>query len=256
VEVLQPLRWSAVSFQADPRPNPATVSARGLEKRFGAVAALRGVDLDIPSRHLVAVLGPNGAGKSTLIKILAGLTRPTAGTLSIADAVGKSRYHARLQIGFVGHATLLYPELSARENLVFTGRLHGLADPRGRAEQLLEEEGLLAIGDRRARSLSRGLAQRLSIARALVHDPSLLLLDEPFTGLDRPSADRLAARLASLREKGRSLALVTHDLMQASELADSVILLVDGRPLYRAEREQVRHDDLEQTYRSLTGGLP
>ena len=232
------------------------IETEHLVKDFGPIRAVDDVTFQVEKGDILGFLGPNGAGKSTLIKILAGLTRPTAGTLYIADAVGKSRYHARLQIGFVGHATLLYPELSARENLVFTGRLHGLADPRGRAEQLLEEEGLLAIGDRRTRSLSRGLAQRLSIARALVHDPSLLLLDEPFTGLDRPSADRLAARLASLREKGRSLALVTHDLMQASELADSVILLVDGRPLYRAEREQIRHDDLEQTYRSLTGGLP
>ena len=232
------------------------VSVRGLEKRFGAVTALQGVDLDLPAQHLLAILGPNGAGKSTLVRILAGLMRPTAGRVEVADAAGRSRYRARARTGFVGHATLLYPELTARENLVFTGRMHGLADPQERANQLLREQELERFADRRTGTFSRGLAQRLSIARALVHDPTLVLLDEPFTGLDRPSADRLADRLRELRDRGRSLALVTHDLFQASELADAVLLLVGGRPVFRATRDEITRRDLEETYRQHTGGAP
>lgn len=257
MDLLRSLRSVALtSAGAERQTHGPAVSVRGLEKRFGAVTALQGVDLDLPKRHLLAVLGPNGAGKSTLVRILAGLMRPTAGRVEVADAAGKNRYHARARIGFVGHATLLYPELTARENLIFTGRMHGLADPQDRADRLLKEQELERFADRRTGTFSRGLAQRLSIARALVHDPALLLLDEPFTGLDRPSSDRLAGRLRELRDRGRSLALVTHDLFQASELADAVLLLVGGRPVFRAARDEITPEGLEEIYRQQTGGAP
>ena len=193
------------------------------------------MDVDIPSAHLLVVLGPNGAGKSTLVRIVAGLLRPTAGTIEFGEAHPAKRRNVRGQIGFVGHATMLYPELTARENLVFAGRLHGLDNPAERARELLAEEGLEAWSDRRTRTFSRGLAQRLAIARARVHDPRVLLLDEPFTGLDGAAADRLAERLERLRDDGRSLVLVTHDFRQASRLGDQALLLGNGRVAYRAE---------------------
>jgi heme exporter protein A len=226
------------------------ISARSVEKRFGPVAALRGVDLDVEGGRAVAVLGPNGAGKSTLLRILAGLARPTAGSVSIrrGGRAPDGRGRARAWVGFAGHATLLYPELTARENLVFHGRLQGVVDPALRADQLLDEEGLTPVADRRVRTFSRGMAQRLSIARALVQDPPLLLLDEPFTGLDRRAGDRLSERLQRLRSEGRAILLVTHDLLRASEIADAALILVSGQIRKRAEGSTLERVALEATY--------
>jgi heme exporter protein A len=234
------------------------VSARGIEKRFGPVAALRGVDLDVEGGRAVAVLGPNGAGKSTLLRILAGLSRASAGRVSVRidgrEPSGRGR--ARSSVGFAGHATLLYTELTARENLVFQARLHGLADPGARADELLAEEGLEAVADRRAGTFSRGMAQRLSIARALVQDPPLLLLDEPFTGLDRRAGDRLSIRLQRRRNEGRALVLVTHDLERASALADTALILLAGRVVERATGDGLALAALEAAYaRALDSGF-
>lgn len=226
------------------------VSARSVEKRFGPVAALRGVDLDVEGGQALALLGPNGAGKSSLLRILAGLSHPTAGSVSMQlDGHGPTgRGRGRAWVGFAGHATLLYAELTARENLVFHGRLQGVADPGGRADQLLAEEGLSAVADRRAGTFSRGMAQRLSIARALIQDPPLLLLDEPFTGLDRRAGDRLSERLRGLRDEGRAVVLVTHDLSRASEIADAGVILLSGRVVHRAEAADLERNALETAY--------
>lgn len=226
------------------------LSARGLEKRFGAVVALRGVDFDLESGRCLAVLGPNGAGKSTLLRLLAGLARPTAGELKIAghERQALRRGDARARTGYVGHATLLYPELTARENLVFACRMHGVADPNARALELLAAENLSDVAERRTGTFSRGMSQRLSIARALVHDPDLVLLDEPFTGLDRSAADRLADRLLALREQGQSCVLVTHELHQVSRLAHEALILVRGRVAKRFEAEALERENLEAGY--------
>ena len=210
------------------------VAARGLEKRFGWAVALDGVDLVVAQGSSLAVLGPNGAGKSTLLRLIAGLARPSAGSVEIAGRRADGR-EARAQIGLIGHATCLYPALSARENLVFTARLHGLADPGARADALLAEAGLAGVADRPVGGFSRGMAQRVAIARGLVHDPALLLLDEPFTGLDRASAGRLAERLAALRGERRTLVLVTHDVTSAARLADAAIVMARGRVVERSE---------------------
>ncbi|MBW2272004.1 MAG: ABC transporter ATP-binding protein [Deltaproteobacteria bacterium] len=227
------------------------VEARGLEKRFGAVVALRGVDLALPRGSALAVLGPNGAGKSTLLKILAGLTAPSHGTVRMygRDGHSGSPRKARAWVGYVGHATLLYPELTARENLIFAARLYGVKDPGDRADHLLEEEGLTEFSSRRAGAYSRGMSQRLAIARALVHDPELVLLDEPFTGLDHRSTGRLGERLRGLRDEGRSLVLITHDLRQASELADAALFMARGRVVHRSgQAGELTAAALESTY--------
>jgi heme exporter protein A len=208
--------------------SPPAVAVRGLEKRFGPVVALRGVALEVPAASLCAVVGPNGAGKSTLLRCLAGLARPSAGSIEIGGERAE-RGRLRAKVGLVAHATFLYAELSVRENLVFAARLHGVSDARGRAQALLAEDALGEWAERRAGTLSRGLAQRAALARARVHDPPLLLLDEPFTGLDPHSAERLAARLRELRARGRTIVLVSHDLARAAELADRAVVLQRGR---------------------------
>ena len=228
------------------------VAATGLTKRFGALTALLDVSLAVDAGRVVSVLGPNGAGKSTLLRILAGLAKPSAGTVRYAGAAERRR--VRGHVGYIGHATFLYPSLTARENLLFAARLPGVAAPRVRAARLLDELDLAAVADRSAGSFSRGLAQRLSIARALVHDPLLLLLDEPFTGLDPVSADRLAERFVALRAAGRALVLVTHDLARAAELADETLVLVDGCCAWRAGRAGAA--DLEMAYREALGAHP
>jgi heme exporter protein A len=221
--------------------NTPLLSVSGLEKRFGAVAALRGVDLTVERGCTLAIVGPNGAGKSTLLRIMAGLAHASSGrVVQRGDAKRGSA------VGYLGHATLLYPELTAHENLVFAGRLHRVQDPAARADLLLDEEGLAPVAGRRAGEFSRGMAQRLSIARARVHDPELLLLDEPHTGLDRRSAERLTERLRALRSERHALVLVTHDVAQAAALADEVVILVEGR--VRGQHRGLDTDALENAY--------
>ena len=230
---------------------PAAIEARGVEKRFGRAVALRGIDLRVEQGSSLAILGPNGAGKSTLLGIMAGLARPTSGSLEVCGERA-NRPSARARVGYIGHATFLYPELTARENLLFAARLHGVRDPRARVEALLEEEGLLAIAQRPTGGFSRGMAQRVAIARGLVHDPSVLLLDEPFTGLDRPAAERLAKQLGRLRGDGRTLVLVTHDVELAPTLADAAIVLSNGRVVHRAGGGPLDVDGLERAYLAAT----
>lgn len=230
------------------------IEARGLTKRFGPVRALRGVDLEVAAGASLAVVGPNGAGKTTLLRLLAGLARPSAGTLRIGPQQ-PDRRRVRAGIGYVGHATLLYPELSARENLRFAARLQGASDGEARAGDLIERHGLAAFADRPTGSYSRGMAQRTAIARALVHDPPLVLLDEPFTGLDPAAAEALATRLARLHGEGRTVVLVTHDLARAADFAERVVVLERGQlavDLARgASTPQAFADDLRAT---LAGG--
>jgi heme exporter protein A len=212
----------------------AAIAARGLTKRFGHTVALDGLDLDVDAGVSLAVLGPNGAGKTTLLRLIAGLARPTAGDLRI-DGEGVQRRQTRARVGYIGHATLLYPALTARENLIFAARMQGVADPAGRAQALLQDEGLDAAADRPVGGLSRGMAQRVAIARGLVSEPAIVLLDEPFTGLDRLAAQRLAERLEALRRARHTLVLVTHDLIRAAQLADAALVLRRGRVAHRSE---------------------
>ncbi|MCH2186902.1 ABC transporter ATP-binding protein [Myxococcota bacterium] len=220
--------------------------AKGIEKRFGAVTALDGVDLAFEDGQILAVLGQNGAGKSTLLRVLAGLARPTAGTIEW----GNSGSH-RPGVGYLGHQTMLYPELTARENLIFARRLNGLQNPAEKADALLKAEGLQSVGDRRAGAFSRGMAQRLALARAQVHDPKLLLLDEPYTGLDQAAARRLTQRLSKLNADGQSLILITHDIGQIADLAHQAIILRRGRVAARLQGPSLERRELEDRYAEI-----
>jgi heme exporter protein A len=218
-----------------------------LKKHFGQTVGLDGIDLDVPSGSTFAVLGPNGAGKSTLLRLIAGVARPTEGSLRIGGEPAHQRV-SRARVGFIGHATGLYPELTARENLIFAGRLYGIADPRARADEQLEAAGLTRAAHRRVGVFSRGMAQRLSIAVGLVHEPEIVLLDEPFTGLDRNASDRLVERLAGIRERGCTLLLVSHDVALASRWADAAIVLRRGRIAHRESGGSVDPTALENAY--------
>jgi heme exporter protein A len=210
-------------------PEAPLLEARGITRAFGAQRALRGVDLRLGPGEAVAVAGPNGAGKTTLLRILAGLMRPTTGEVRLADGRTPRDPAARRRVGLLSHQSFLYDDLTARENLHFTGRLYGLGDLAARASRALEEAGLAARADDPVRQLSRGMLQRVAIARALLHEPDILLLDEPFTGLDVPSAARLRGFLAAQRAAGRGLVIVTHHLAEAWGFATHVGVLARGQ---------------------------
>jgi len=221
------------AVQAEPEAADSArwlLRGRGLAKRFGALTALHPLNLEVSRGETLALLGPNGAGKSVLLHILAGLLRASAGELLRPGA--PDRAAARRSVGLVGHASFLYPALSVRENLRLAAHLHGLPDASARARRELAAAGLWEAAELRAGALSRGLAQRAAVARALVHEPALLLLDEPFTGLDTRAADALARRLAARRAAGSAAVIVTHNPARASGLADRALLLRRGRGIW------------------------
>jgi heme ABC exporter ATP-binding subunit CcmA len=220
-----------------PSADPPLVEARGLARRYGAVRALAGVDLTLRRGEVLLVLGPNGAGKSTLLRSLAGLLRPTSGSVAIDGRVlTRDDPDARRPIGLLSHQSLLYDELTLLENLILAGTLYDLPDLRARALAALAAQGLEHRADDRPRSLSRGMQQRAAIARALLHDPALLLLDEPFTGLDAVAGDRLRELLRVHCTEGRAMVIVTHHAAEAWELATRVGVLLQGRWAFESSR--------------------
>jgi len=206
------------------------LAARGLRRSFGRVRVLHDIDLTLVPGEALAVAGPNGAGKSTLLRLLAGLMRPTAGEVRVLGrALTGAAAEARRAIGLLSHQSLLYDDLTLAENLTFAARLYGLPRPAESARAALEQAGLGARAGDLPRRLSRGLLQRAAIARALLHRPRVLLLDEPFTALDAASADRLRETLRARRADGLGLVIVTHHLAEVWDVATRVAVMVEGR---------------------------
>ncbi|MFN2432613.1 MAG: heme ABC exporter ATP-binding protein CcmA [Gemmatimonadota bacterium] len=223
-------------------------------KAYGRRAALRGVTLAVPRGARMALLGPNGAGKTTLLRVAAGLARPTAGRLLFEGSPERAAERVRPHVGFVGHRTLLYDGLSGRQNLEFFGRLYGVARAGDRAARLLEEFGLGAHAERPVSSLSRGMQQRLALARALVHRPSLLLLDEPYTGLDAAGTRLLTETLHALAAGGATVVVATHAVHDVLELADRLAILADGELRHAGPREALSRDEVAALYARAVGG--
>jgi heme exporter protein A len=206
------------------------LAARGVRHSFSRVRVLHDINLTLAPGEVLVVAGPNGAGKSTLLRVLAGLLRPRAGEVRVLGRpLAGDAAETRRAIGLLSHQTLLYDDLTLLENLAFTARLYGLPRPTETARDALDTAGLGTRAEDSPRRLSRGLLQRAAIARALLHGPRVLLLDEPFTGLDAASADRLRATLAARRDQGLGLVIVTHHLAEVWDLATRVAVLVDGR---------------------------
>jgi heme exporter protein A len=206
------------------------VTVREVSRHYGRRRALAKVTLDCRAGEVLGLLGPNGAGKSTLLAILATLLAPSTGTVRYGDRTALEAGPAlRGRLGFLSHDLHLYPELTARENLEFFARLYGLDRVGERVAAALERAGLEERAGDAASGFSRGMRQRLALERALLHEPRLLLLDEPFTGLDDASVGALVARLQELRAAGRIVVVVTHDLDVADRLLDRVAVLKDGR---------------------------
>jgi heme ABC exporter ATP-binding subunit CcmA len=193
------------------------LTARRLGKRFGEKRVLRGIDLELPRGGFLVVTGPNGAGKTTLLRICAGLAQPTEGMIE--------RSISRAQVGYLAHEPLVYRELTALENLDLYGRLYHVAERRERIGMLLERFGLWEVRHERVASYSRGMTQRLALCRVLLHEPELLVLDEPFSALDEAGAELLDAQLAELRGE-RTFLLATHDPAHVEPLASSRLALV------------------------------
>lgn len=228
------------------------LEVRGLTRRYGRVRVLKGVDLSIMPGEVVALLGPNGAGKTTLLRVLAGLARAEDGVVLVRGRhPAAAPLEARRAIGFVEHRSLLYGELTPRENLAFTARLFGLA--RGAVDAAIERLEIGKHVDRPVASLSRGMVQRTSVARALLHAPSILLLDEPFSGLDLPSAARLMALLAARRAEGVAILLVTHQPEEAWELITRMAVLYGGRIVHDGARPALPAE-ATRLYREVIGG--
>ena len=209
------------------------IALEGLERRYGDRPALQGVSVELGEGQTLAVFGANGAGKTTLLRVLATLLRPHAGSVTVLGAsLPGEAWKARGRIGFVGHDALLYADLSPRDNLRFHARLHGVSPER--VEELLDAVGLSRRAGDPVRELSRGMVQRVGAARALLHDPPLLLLDEPRAGLDPAAAEQLEPLLG--RSSGRTRVLVTHDVDRGLAEADAVLGLRAGRPEIGGDR--------------------
>jgi heme exporter protein A len=206
------------------------VVAEGLRRTFGGATVLAGVDLVVEGGECVALLGANGAGKTTLLRVLATLLRPSAGRLRLFGEDAALRTPAVLRrIGYVGHESACYGDLTAPENLAFYAELYDVADAHSRVGELIEWAGLGGAARRPVRTFSRGMMQRLALARALLHRPELLLLDEPFSGLDPQATATLEALLGDLRTAGHAIVLSTHDVPRAAALASRVVMLHRGR---------------------------
>ena len=253
---MQVRRDSTATPRAD---SPPPIQTRGLAKSYGLLPVLRGIDLDVQSGECIALLGANGAGKSSLLKLLAGVSRASRGTLKLfGNDCHPQRPGAEVlaRIGFVGHEPLVYRDLTPRENLAFFGRLYGIANSTDeigdRVDRTIEAVGLGIYAERAVRTLSRGTLQRVALARATLHQPELLLLDEPFTGLDDTGRGQLRDQLKDLHASGVTSVLVSHDMSEVSQVASRAAILVRGKIAEDLDTIPPP-EELGRRYRALVG---
>ena len=226
------------------------IEVRRLVKRFGLKTVLRGVDFRVEPGEFVALLGPNGAGKTTFLRILASLSRPTLGEVQIAGYRLPAQASAvRRRLGVVSHLPLLYGDLTAEENLHFYGRMYGVEELDRRVAEVLDLVGLALRRRDLVRTFSRGMQQRLAIARAVLHDPEVMLFDEPHTGLDQDACAMLDTVLKEVAARGRTVVMTTHDLARAADLASRFDVLSRGVIVTSVQRQDIDPNNLLSFYR-------
>ncbi|PKQ37996.1 MAG: ABC transporter ATP-binding protein [Actinobacteria bacterium HGW-Actinobacteria-1] len=233
--------------------NDLAVQVRGLTRAFGVRKALNDVSFELPKGAFLSIFGPNGAGKTTLVKVLTTLLNPSKGTASVlgCDVVSEA-VELRHRIGLISHNPLLYPDLTAEENLLFFAEMYGLDDPKTRVRELLSD---VELDHRRldvVSTFSRGMLQRLSIARALLHKPDVLFLDEPYSGLDPHAVDILDGLIAQIRGD-HTFVMISHDLDKGLELCSHALILANGKVVLFENREDIDVEQFRQTYRATVG---
>jgi heme exporter protein A len=231
--------------------NTPVVEAEGLVRAFAGRRAVDGVGFTIHAGECLALFGPNGAGKTTLLRLLAGLLAPTAGSCRVGGVTLRAGRAARAEVGLVSHASMLYGALTARENVEFAARMYGVRDAAAAAQRALVQMRVADRADAPVRALSRGLQQRVSIARAIVHEPRLLLCDEPYTGLDEAGSAALTAALGERRDRGAALLLVTHNLGEGLALATHAAIMRRGRFMRHEPRAALDPASYASAYREL-----
>jgi len=226
------------------------IEVKKLVKRFGMKAVLRGLDFNVQPGEFVALLGPNGAGKTTFLRILASLSRPSLGEVNVAGyRLPNQAAQVRARLGVVSHMPLLYADLTADENLDFYARMYGIADCRPRITEVLQMVGLESRRRDLVRTFSRGMQQRLAIGRAILHDPHVVLFDEPYTGLDQDASSMLDEVLKSVAAQGRTVVMTSHDLARAEELATRFDVLSRGVIVASTSRESLGRANLLTFYK-------
>jgi heme exporter protein A len=228
---------------------PPIVEVAELTRTFGSRRAVAGVTFSLAGGECLALFGPNGAGKTTLLRVLAGLLRPTSGTARVCGIQLPGGALARSGVGLISHHTMLYEALSARENVSFAARLYGIREPASRVEDSLRRMSMLERSDAPVRLLSRGMQQRVSIARAMVHSPQVVLADEPYSGLDESGARALTALLRELRSSGTAIIIVTHNLAEGLSLATHAAVMQRGRFVRYDASERIDTASYAATYR-------
>ena len=244
---------SKKSSDATPAAVPI-VEVSELTRAFGQRRAVAGVSFTVAAGECLAVFGPNGAGKTTLLRVLAGLLKPTSGSARVSGIPLPGGALARSRIGLISHHTMLYEALSPRENVSFAARLYGIRDARERVDDALRRMSMLDRGNAPVRSLSRGMQQRVSIARAMVHSPQLVLADEPYSGLDDSGARALTALLQELRAAGTAVVIVTHNLAEGLSLASHAAVMQSGRFVRHDAVERIDATSYARTYREAVAG--
>lgn len=235
-------------------PENWAIEVKGVTRRFGKNLVLRGIDLGVREGEFLSIFGPNGAGKTTLIKVLATILKPSAGSIRIAGLDFRdSSVKIRHKIGLVGHQTFLYDELTAYENLKFYGKMYNIPDLEERIRDLISRIGLESRLHDRVGILSRGMQQRLSIARAMIHDPSVILLDEPETGLDQYAGEMLVEVLDALNLGNRTAVMTTHNLQRGLEIGNHIAILAKGKIAFEESKHSLNLASLQEAYRHYTG---
>jgi heme exporter protein A len=231
------------------------ITVKKLVKRFGLKTVLRGVNFSVQPGEFVALLGPNGAGKTTFLRILASLSRPTLGEVDVAGyRLPREAAAVRARLGVVSHLPLLYGDLSAEENLRFYGRMYGIPNLELRITEVLEMVGLENRRRDLTRTFSRGMQQRLAIGRAVLHDPDVMLFDEPYTGLDQDASSMLDEVLQTVAARGRTVVMTSHDLARAEDLATRFDILSRGVISASTTRDRLENSNLLAFYKQALAG--